>query len=74
MIGADYSTKFSPWLALGCISARLILSEVRSYESQRVKNKDTYWVMPPWYIFDNFISPKIADCIFFVCVVPTGGL
>ena len=28
MLGADYSTKFSPWLALGCISARTIYHEV----------------------------------------------
>lgn len=28
MLGADYSTKFSPWLALGCISPRIIHHEV----------------------------------------------
>ena len=28
MLGADYSTKFSPWLALGCISPRIIYHEV----------------------------------------------
>jgi deoxyribodipyrimidine photo-lyase len=27
MLGADYSTKFSPWLALGCISPRTIFHE-----------------------------------------------
>lgn len=30
MLGADYSTKFSPWLAHGCISARIIHDEVCS--------------------------------------------
>ena len=28
MLGADYSTKLSPWLALGCISPRTIHAEV----------------------------------------------
>ena len=28
MLGPDYSTKFSPWLALGCLSPRTIHHEV----------------------------------------------
>jgi len=28
MLGADYSTKFSPWLAHGCITPRTIHDEV----------------------------------------------
>lgn len=31
MLGPDYSTKFSPWLAFGCISPRFIYEEVRSF-------------------------------------------
>ena len=30
MLGADYSSKFSPWLAAGFISPRLIYEEVCS--------------------------------------------
>lgn len=30
MLGADYSTKFSPWLAHGCLSPRTIHDEVNS--------------------------------------------
>ena len=45
MIGADYSTKFSPWLAHGCISPRMIVAECQKYERTRVKNKSTYWVV-----------------------------
>lgn len=33
MLGPDYSTKFSPWLAFGCISPRFIYEEVRYYKS-----------------------------------------
>ncbi|MCF8058800.1 MAG: DASH family cryptochrome [Bacteriovoracaceae bacterium] len=44
LIGTEYSTKFSPWLALGCLSANAIFHEVESYESRVKKNQDTYWV------------------------------
>jgi deoxyribodipyrimidine photo-lyase len=45
MLGADYSTKFGPWLAAGCLSPRTIYHEVRRYEQHRTANKSTYWVI-----------------------------
>ncbi len=45
MLGGDYSTKFSPWLAAGCLSPRTIYHAIRKYEAQRVANKSTYWVI-----------------------------
>ncbi|MFY9253199.1 MAG: DASH family cryptochrome, partial [Fuerstiella sp.] len=45
MLGPDYSSKFSPWLALGCVSARQIYSEVKRYEEQRIRNDSTYWLI-----------------------------
>ena len=45
MLGGDYSTKLSAWLAHGCISPRVIAHEIGKYESQREKNKSTYWVI-----------------------------
>lgn len=45
MLGGDYSTKLSAWLAHGCISPRYIASEIERYQSQRTKNKSTYWVI-----------------------------
>lgn len=44
MLRADDSSKFSPWLAHGCISAKAIFQEVRQYEQQRIKNDSTYWL------------------------------
>jgi deoxyribodipyrimidine photo-lyase len=44
MLGPDYSSKFSPWLALGCLSPRLVYSELRRYEEQVVRNDSTYWL------------------------------
>lgn len=45
LIGADYSSKFSPWLAWGCVSPRYIHQEVKKYEQERVKNSSTYWLI-----------------------------
>ena len=39
MIGADYSSKFSPWLANGSISVKQIYHAVKLYESQNNLNK-----------------------------------
>jgi deoxyribodipyrimidine photo-lyase len=38
------STKFSPYLANGNLSARQIWAAVERYESEVVKNEDTYWI------------------------------
>lgn len=43
MLGPDFSTKLSPWLALGCLSPRTVAAEVARYEAERVKNKSTGW-------------------------------
>ena len=44
LIGMDYSSKFSPWLAMGCISARSIAKKLLDYESQYGSNDGTYWL------------------------------
>jgi deoxyribodipyrimidine photo-lyase len=44
LIGKDYSSKFSPWLALGCISARTIAAELAEYEQCHGANDGTYWL------------------------------
>jgi deoxyribodipyrimidine photo-lyase len=54
MLGPNYSSKFSPWLSLGCLSPRLIYEEVCRYEKQRVKNKDTYWMLFELNVRDYF--------------------
>jgi deoxyribodipyrimidine photo-lyase len=60
MLGADYSSKFSAWLSVGCISAKYIYHEVQLYELQRVKNKSTYWLIFElfWRDFFRFTATK----------------
>ena len=41
----DYeSTKFSPWLANGCLSVRRILQALYKYEAEMGNNESTYWI------------------------------
>ena len=44
MLSADDSTRFSPWLANGCLSARRVWSEVERFEAEVGANESTYWV------------------------------
>lgn len=66
MLGANYSSKFSPWLALGCLSPRYIYEQVKEYESQRVKNDSTYWLIFEllWRDYFRFICAKHGNRIF----------
>ena len=45
LLGADYSSKLAPWLAVGAISPRTIAAEVRAYEAARGGNDSTYWLL-----------------------------
>ena len=42
--GLDYSTKFSPWLATGAISPRTVYAALKTHESTRGANENTYWI------------------------------
>ena len=60
MIGESYSSKFSAWLALGCISPRLIYNEIKKYELQFGANDSTYWLIFEllWRDFFRFMFKK----------------
>ncbi|KNA22388.1 hypothetical protein SOVF_034370 [Spinacia oleracea] len=66
MIGSDYSTKFSPWLASGSLSPRFIYEEVMRYERERLANDSTYWVLFEliWRDYFRFLSIKYGNSIF----------
>jgi deoxyribodipyrimidine photo-lyase len=67
MLGANYSSKFSPWLAMGCLSPRYIYEQVQKYEQERVKNNSTYWLIFEliWRDFFRFICAKHGNKIFY---------
>ena len=66
LLGLDYSSKLSAWLANGSISAREIYWEVRKYESEVKKNQSTYWLIFEliWRDYFKFISLKHQNKIF----------
>jgi len=66
LLGADYSSKFSPWLANGSLSPRKIFREVKKYEEQRKKNVSTYWMIFEliWRDYFRYSAGKHGDRIF----------
>ncbi len=66
LIGTDYSSKFSPWLANGCISAKTIYWQVKKFEKEIVKNQSTYWLVFEliWRDYFKYISMKYGNEIF----------
>ena len=66
MLGADYSSKFSPWLANGSLSPRFVHAEVQKYEQQRKKNNSTYWLIFEliWRDYFRFVCDKYGRKVF----------
>lgn len=66
LVGGDYSSKFSAWLSLGCLSPRHIYEEIKRYESERTANQSTYWLIFEliWRDFYHFIALKYGVRLF----------
>ncbi len=66
LAGADYSTKFSAWLAQGCLSPKMIYHELKKYEAERSANKSTYWLFFEllWRDFFRLMGKKHGNNIF----------
>jgi deoxyribodipyrimidine photo-lyase len=66
LVGKDYSSKLSAWLANGSISPRTIYWEVKRFEEEVKKNQDTYWLIFEliWRDYFKYISLKHRQHIF----------
>ena len=66
LIGIDYSSKFSPWLANGSLSPRTIYWAIKEFENKHEKNDSTYWLIFEliWRDFFKYISLKHGNAIF----------
>jgi len=66
LVGPDYSSKFSAWLALGCISPRFIYQELKKYEQQFGSNESTYWLVFEllWRDYFRFLMKKHSSKFF----------
>ena len=66
LIGTDYSSKFSPWLANGSLSAKTIYWAIKEFEATHFKNQSTYWLIFEliWRDYFKYISLKHGNAIF----------
>lgn len=66
LVGLDYATKFSPWLANGSLSAKIIYWSIKAYENEFGANESTYWVIFEliWRDYFKYISLKHGAKIF----------
>tara|TARA_B100001248_G_scaffold261796_1_gene254335 strand:- start:6924 stop:8063 length:1140 start_codon:yes stop_codon:yes gene_type:complete len=66
MLEFDDSSKFSPWLALGCLSPNTIYRELKAYEEQVCKNESTYWLYFEllWRDYFKYLSLKYKEKLF----------
>ncbi len=71
LLDPDDASRFSAWLALGCVSARHIHAEVRRYETKRVRNADTEWLIVEllWRDYFRFVAAASGNRLF-----ASGGL
>ena len=66
LIGEDYSSKFSPWLANGSVSVKYIFKLLKEYETEVEKNDSTYWLYFEliWRDFFKYVSMQHKDKFF----------
>ena len=66
LLGLNYSSKLSPYLAQGCISPKTIYCEIEKYENEVLKNSSTYWLKFEllWRDFFRLMAKKHGNHIF----------
>ena len=66
LVGTEYSSKFSAYLSLGCISPVQVYQEVKKYEKEVKKNSSTYWIIFEllWREFFRYVYLKAENKIF----------
>lgn len=66
LLGADYSSKLSPWLANGSISPREVYDEIWRFEDEVTKNESTYWLVFEllWRDYFRFVAMRHGRRLF----------
>jgi deoxyribodipyrimidine photo-lyase len=64
--GLHYSSKLSPWLALGCISPRFVYSRIKEAEQSFGANESSYWLYFEllWREYFRFMMKKHKNRMF----------
>lgn len=68
MLNKNDSSKFSPWLSNGALSAKYIYEEIKKFEQIYGPNESTKWFVMEllWRDYFKFLSLKIGDGLFAV--------
>ena len=66
LIGGDYSSKFSPWLANGSLSPRQVFWQIKKFERYVKKNSSTYWLVFEliWRDYFHFVAKRFGNKIY----------
>jgi deoxyribodipyrimidine photo-lyase len=66
LLGWDFSTKLSAWLAHGCISPKYVIEQIQKFETEVTKNKSTYWIHFElmWRDYFRLMGKKYGNLIF----------
>ena len=66
LLGENYSSKFSSWLANGSLSAKYIYNKLMEYENDVEKNESTYWLFFEllWRDFFKYVSMQHRNKFF----------
>lgn len=66
-MGANFSSKLSPWMANGSISAKYIYHQVKQFEEKKGHNESTKHFIDElfWRDFFHFYCLKAGTSIFF---------
>lgn len=66
LLGHSYSTKMSPFLAYGSVSARVIWEALNEHESKFGEDQNTYWVRFEllWRDYFFFVAEKYGELLF----------
>jgi deoxyribodipyrimidine photo-lyase len=66
LLGTEYSSKFSPWLACGSICPRRIFSEIKKFEREVEANESTYWLVFEllWREYFRYVMLKYGNKLF----------
>jgi len=66
LIGADYSSKFSAWIAMGCLSPREVYWEIKKYEQVHGTGDSTYslYLELLWRDYFRYMFKKYGNKFF----------
>ncbi|MEY4481497.1 MAG: hypothetical protein RIQ84_659 [Pseudomonadota bacterium] len=66
LFGVDYSSKFSPYLANGSLSPRVIMAKLREFENEFGANDGSYWLWFEllWRDYFRILHLKWGKCLY----------